>query len=95
MEAGESQNRRPTCHRSRIMMAAFGFIERAAPQAVIAVADGAEYISDRWTFGLLEHVDGSGVLEAGHHFVEVGKRARRSPALRIGRHQHRGFVASA
>ena len=40
----------------------------------------------------VEHADRGGVLEAGHHLVEVREGVGGRP-MRVARHQQRGFVA--
>ena len=93
VEAGEGYHRAPTSHGARVVVAAFGFIEGVALQAVIAVAyrgDDAQAVIEQ---AFIEHVHGGDILESGHHFGIVWERAQWALSQRITRHEQRRLIA--
>src|SRR6185437_4432509 len=88
----ERRNLRPTRHRARIMMPAFGLVPGVAPLAIAAPANVADQLDPLRRHPAVQHQDRGRIFEAGHHFLEIREWIFGTLAARIRAYHKRRFI---
>ena len=81
MKSSAGGDESPAGHRSGVMMAALGLVERVAFVPVVAFADVAHNLAGIAGATDLQQMNGEVVLKAGHHLGVVGEGPGRALAL--------------